>query len=122
MAAALQLNNGSTVFSGLGTSTFTVVTAGLYTVDFKSFVPYIASGSSADSTAAAPSALSVVVNLNGSPALTSGAPSATQPLVNGKVTMGCVAADVITVVLSSANAADNALNAVKSIINLYQGE
>lgn len=45
---SLQLND-STVVAGLGTQTFNVVTAGLYTLSFKSFLPYLASGSAPQS-------------------------------------------------------------------------
>lgn len=34
----------STVVGGLGTQTFNIVTAGLYTLEFKSFLPYLAAG------------------------------------------------------------------------------
>lgn len=121
MANGLPLNTSS-IFAGLGTATFTVVTAGLYTCAFTSTIPYIASGSSSSSSAAAPSALSVVVNQNGSAKLTVNTPGATQPMMAGKVVMSCAVNDVITVVMSSANVADNALNAVQTTINLYQGE
>jgi len=40
---SLQVNT-STVVAGLGTQTFNVVTAGLYTCEFKSFIPYLAAG------------------------------------------------------------------------------
>ncbi len=118
---SLQLNQ-STIFAGLGTSTFTVVTAGLYTVAFTSTIPYQASGSSADSSVTTGgSALSVVVNLQGSPVLTVASPSPTQPSMGGSVAMQCAAADVITVVLTSAAAADSQKNSIKTIINLFQG-
>lgn len=124
MANGLALNT-STVVGGLGTQTFTVTVAGLYTVDVKFFIPYNPAGSSSSSTAAALSALSVVVNQDtgGGPVakLTTPAPSANQPLVNGKVVLSCSVGDVITVVLTSANAADAALNAVKGFVNLFQG-
>lgn len=119
---SLQMNQ-STVIAGLGTQTFNVVTAGLYTVEFKIFVPYQASGSSNNSSVTTGgSSLVVVVNNNGSPLLTTSAPSPTQPIVGGSVRVQCAANDVITVVLSSSAAADNALNAIKGIVNLYQGE
>lgn len=123
---SLQLNS-STIFAGLGTSTFTVVTAGLYTVDVASTIPHIAAGSSSDSTATAGgSALQIVINQNGSAKLTVGGaatnPTPTQPTLGGRVSLQCAAADVLTVVLTSANAVDAALNAVKTVINLFQGE
>lgn len=49
-------------------------------------------------------------------------PTPTQPIMGGSVHFLAVAADVISVVLSSLSTADAGLNAVKSIINLYQGE
>ena len=39
--------NSSTVVGGLGTQTCNIVTAGLYTLSFKSFIPYLAFGSPA---------------------------------------------------------------------------
>ena len=119
---SLQLNN-STVFAGLGTNTFTVVTAGLYTCSFKASIPYQASGGSGDSTTiSGGSSLQVVINQNGTPKLTIGSPSPYQAIMGGSVSLQCAASDVITVVLTSAAANDNALNAVKTTINLYQGE
>lgn len=109
---SLQLNTASPV-AGLGTSTYNIVTAGMYTVGFETTLP---NGS----------AVQVVVNLNGSPILTVGGlstnPTPTQPAFGSSVRTACVATDVITVVLSSANAIDALPNSVKSIINLYQGE
>lgn len=49
MTNALQLNE-STPVGGLGTQTYTVTTAGNYTLSFKSFIPYLASGSQPQST------------------------------------------------------------------------
>jgi hypothetical protein len=119
---SLQFNT-STVFAGLGTSTFTVTTTGLYTVAFTSSIPYQAAGGQGDSTTVSGgSSLQVVVNQNGSAKLTVGSPSPYQASMGGSVHLQCTAGDVITVVMSSSAAADNALNAVKSIINLFQGE
>lgn len=129
MANTIQVNQSSP-FAGLGTATFTVVTAGLYTVQVKSFIPYTPPGTSYTSTTAATapsaSALQFVVNQDtgGGPVakLTISSPSPTQPIMSGAVVLSCAAGDVITVVFTSSAAADNALNAVKSIINLFQGE
>ncbi len=121
MANGIQLNS-STVWGGIATQTFTVVTDGFYTCAVDVGLPYRASGSSlysSDTTGA--SALQVLVALNGSTKLTLGSPTPTQPKLSGSVGMACVAGDVITVVPSSAAAADNALNAIKGTINLYQG-
>ncbi len=121
MANGLQVNQ-STVVGGLGTQTYTVVTAGFYTCEVKSFIPYKASGQPGDSSVTTgASSLQIVVNLNGSPVLTIANPSPTQPLMGGSVRMQCVVSDVITVVLTSAAAVDNLPNAIKSIVNLYQG-
>jgi len=51
--------------------------------------------------------------------LNAGAPTA--PILGGSVRVQCAAGDVLTVVPSSAAAADQGLNAVKGIINIYQG-
>lgn len=118
---SLQVNE-STVVGGLGTQTFNVVTAGLYTCSFKVFVPYVASGSSNNSSVTTGgSSVVVTVNQNGSPVLTTSAPSINQPIVGGSVVLNCAVNDVLTVVLSSAATVDNSPNAVKAIINLFQG-
>lgn len=113
----------STPVVGLATQTYNVPTTGLYTVAVNYTIPYIASGSSADSTVTTGgSALQLLLKLNGSTKLTLGSPSPFQPSLSGSVVMSCTAADVITVVPSSANAVDAGLNAVKGVINIYQGE
>lgn len=48
---ALQLNS-STVVGGLGTQTYNITTTGLYTCSFKSFIPYLAIGSPAQTASA----------------------------------------------------------------------
>lgn len=126
MANSLQLNV-STPVCGLGTQTFTVVTAGLYTCAVNFTIPYVPAGSSANSASVVgQSGLQIVVNQNGSPALTLGGsatnPTPSQPSLGGSVRIQASAADTITVVLSSSNAVDAALNAVKGTVNLYQGE
>lgn len=247
MTNALQANQ-STVVGGLGTQSFTVVTAGNYTLSFKSFLPYLASGTvvsanpvaevqtitvtgdtagslnstywtfysagnlqgfyvwyninsagvdpavsgltgiqvaaatgansstigSATRTAIAASAAASYVTVSGStsgvilsniqvgsctaaadgtaatgfsfsvgttgtygtPAISGldvvlkqnstvlaryGFPSPTQPIMGGSVVIQASASDVISVVLSSLSQADNNLNAVKTIVNLFQG-
>lgn len=67
------------------------------------------------------SALSIVVNKNGSAVLTSSVPTPFQAAYQGKILINCVATDVITVVLSSANAIDKLLNSVQSIVSINQG-
>lgn len=75
-------------------------------------------------TFGAPATSGLVVQLkqNSTVLATYSNPSPTQPIMGGSVTIQAVAADVITFVASSLSTADNALNAVKSIVNLYQGE
>ncbi len=112
----------STPVAGLGTQTFNVTADGNYNVAVNYSIPYIASGSSADSSVTTGgSELQLLVKLNGSTKLTLSDPSPTQPTLSGSVQMLCVATDVITIVPSSSADADNAPNAIKGIINIYQG-
>lgn len=123
MANTLQLNNGTAV-GGLGTQTYTIVTTGTYSVEFNIGIPFVTGTSDNSDTAADSSdasALSVVVNNNGSPVLTVASPAPTQPFVAGKVTFTGTAGQDITVVLTSSAVADNKLNAIKGVVNLYQG-
>lgn len=122
MANSLPINTAS-VFAGLGTGTATLTVAGPYKCEVKSTIPCISAGSSANSSVTTGgSGLSIVINQNGSPILTIANPSPTQPLMGGSVEFTGAVSDVITVVFSSSAAADQGLNVVKSIINLYQGE
>lgn len=70
----------------------------------------------------AASALVVKIKQGSTVLATLSNPSPTQQIMGGSVHIQATAADVITVVFSSISVADAALNAVKSIINLYQGE
>lgn len=64
-----------------------------------------------------------VVAYNGSTVLARwGFPTPTQPFIGGSVEISATAADVLTLVFSSLSTADLALNAVKSVINLFKGE
>ncbi len=58
MANGLQLNR-STPVVGLGTQEYTVTADGLYTLSFKSFLPYLAAGSPAITTAPTPEIVNV---------------------------------------------------------------
>jgi hypothetical protein len=116
----------STVVAGLGTQTFNITVAGPYTCAFNFTIPYVPAGSSANSSSTVgQSGLQVVVNQNGTPLLTVGGsstnPTPTQPELGSSVTFQAALNDVITVVLSSANAVDSAPNAVKGVINLFAG-
>lgn len=107
---SIQLNpDQSQVMSGLGTATFTVATAGFYTLTCQSTIP-------------PNSALSIAVNKNGSSQFTVNAPTPTQASISAGGRIQCAATDTLTVVLTSANAVDSVPNTVKSVINLFQGE
>ncbi len=68
------------------------------------------------------SGLNIVVNQGSTVITRSGFPSPTQPILGANCRIQAAAADVLTVVFSSLSEADAGLNAVKAIINLYQGE
>lgn len=68
------------------------------------------------------SGLHVTINQNSTILATYGNPSPTQPLMGGSVVVQAAASDVLTIVFASLSTADAGLNAVKSIVNLYQGE
>jgi hypothetical protein len=124
MANSLPINV-STPFAGLGTATATIVTAGLYTCSCESTIPFVQGTSANSSSTVGQSALQIVINQNGTPVVTVGGsasnPTPTQPSLGAIARLQCSASDVITIVLTSANAVDAVANAVKSIMNLYQG-
>ncbi len=112
----------STPFCGLATQTYNVTADGLYTVQVSCTIPYIASGTSNDSTATTGgSELQILVKLDATTKLTLEDPTPTQPSLSGAVTFAATAGQVITVVPSSAAAVDNSLNAIKGIINVFIG-
>lgn len=107
MANTLILNqNFESV--GIETKTFTIPTTGLYTVR----VEY---------TVVPPSSLVVLVKNGASTVFTAPTLTPTQSELRFSVTLLCTAADVITVVPSSAAAVDNLLNSVKSIVSIANG-
>ncbi len=67
------------------------------------------------------SGLNVVIKNNSTVLASYGFPTPTQPIMGGSVAVNAAASDVITVIFSSLSDADNALNAVKSIVNVFQG-
>lgn len=93
---------------GLITDTYTVPSTGLYNLN-------------AQITEIPPSGLSIVVNQNGSPVYTAPTLTPTQDAIQFKVDLNCVAADVITLVLSSSNANDLLLESVKTNVSIGQG-
>ena len=67
------------------------------------------------------SGLNVVVENNNVVILRSGFPSPTQAILGSAVTFTGTSGQTLEVILTSLSDADSALNAVKGIINLYQG-
>jgi hypothetical protein len=97
--------------SGLYTYTYTVPTSGdgIYNVK-------------CDCTVNPPSGISVVVNKNGSPVLTVSGLPPTQGAFQFRFPIYLVATDIVTVVPTSSSNIDNALNTVKMIVSIGQGQ
>jgi hypothetical protein len=74
------------------------------------------------SIAAVLSSLSVVVNQNGSPVYTAPTIEGIQDALKFSTNLLCNANDSITIVFSSSNAADEALNAIKANVSITIGE
>jgi len=68
------------------------------------------------------SGLDVVISQNSTVLSRVGFPTPTQPILGGYVQIQASVGDVITIVFSSLSTADAALNAVKSIVNLFPGQ
>ncbi len=68
------------------------------------------------------SGLDVVISQNSTVLARIGFPTPTQPIMGGYVTIQAAVSDVITITFSSLSTADAGLNAVKSIVNLFQGQ
>lgn len=112
MSNSLQANISQPV-AGLGDFTFTIVTAGIYTVQVKTTLPLA-------------SAVSIVIKKNSSALVTVGGadanPTPTQQSIGASTSAAFAAADVVHVVLASSAVADNVPNNVKSIVNIFLGE
>jgi hypothetical protein len=93
----------SNLFTGLGTFTYNVTVAGLYFA-------------SCTSSELPPSGLSIVINQNGSPVVSSATVQPAQMIVSAQTQISCAVNDVITFVLSSSNANDLSANTIKSTI------
>jgi hypothetical protein len=104
----ILLLNVPRVDVGLVTDTFTIPSTGLYNLE-------------AQITEIPPSGLSIVVNQNGSPIYTAPALTPTQSAIQFKVDINGVAADTISLVLSSSNANDQMLESVKTNVSIGQG-
>lgn len=95
----------NTSVSGLRTVTFIAPANGNYIIEGKITLPLVSQGGSQ-------SAVVVVINKNGSPAMT------TSPASEGfKQELQLLTSDTVTIVISG-NAADAILNAVKSTISI----
>lgn len=70
----------------------------------------------------AASGLSIVIKQNSTVKATYAFPSPTQPIMGGSVTINASVSDTVSIILASNSTADAGLNAVKTIMNLYQGE
>lgn len=126
IAAIVASGAASYVAATAGASGHVILTnlqVGMCTAAANGTASYGASFSTTAGTYGVPeiSGLSVVISQGSTIVGRFGFPSGTQPIVGGSVMIQASAADVLTVVLSSLSGADNALNAVKSIINLYYG-
>lgn len=100
----------NTVFCGLGTVTFVPPAAGDYKFDGKITLPSQSAGDS-------PSSLIVTINKNASPVYTG------QAGARGfeQVLQALLTSDSITIVFSSAAAADQPRNVIKSCISISAG-
>jgi hypothetical protein len=111
MANSLALNQSNPI-AGLGTFNATIVKAGNYKVGFTTTLPLN-------------SGVQVQVQQNSTPMLTTGGvstnPTPTQPAFGSSVELTCAANDVVAIVISSSNAADQIPNAVKTVANIYAG-
>lgn len=109
MANTLIINKPF-VLNGLPTWTYTVPTAGagLYSVHVESSESPV-------------SGVSILVKKGGVTQYTAATLSPTQGAIQFKFGMLLTDADVITVVMASANAIDNQLNSVKTTVTIQQG-
>jgi hypothetical protein len=100
MASTLHQHQTS-VFSGLGTSTFTIPAAGLYNMSAQAIqVPAVG--------------MIITINQNGSPIATSSAFTGAQEILNAFAQVVCALNDVITIVVSSSSPTDISLIQVKN--------
>jgi hypothetical protein len=109
MSTLLQ-NNQAQPFTGLGTWTFTVPSAGQYTLACNATVP-------------AGSGLQIVLAQSGSAStsVTISVTGQTQPSIGTSYRFTCATSDVLTATLTSSNSVDSAANAIKGTLNLYSG-
>lgn len=101
--------NQNEVFQGLGTLAIGVPEAGFYTVDVKSTIPTLVDGGGV-------SGLTITIK-NGVTTKYSGAAGNQGAWTQFQ----CAAGDTINIVFASSNAVDSSINAVKSVIAVYDG-
>ncbi len=104
----MQYNQNLT-FNGLGTLSITVPFAGAFFFEGKISLPTLTNGGGV-------SACLVTINQNGSPVYTGIAGAE-----GFRADIACAANDVIAMVFSSAAAADQGLNVIKSVIAIGSG-
>lgn len=118
MANSLGLK--SNPVAGLGTFQYTVLVAGPYTIECKSTIPVAANSPSGQQ-----SNLTINIKQNSTSLVSVGGastnPTPTQASIGTSAQALFAVNDVIQVVLSSSNAVDSIPNAVKSVINVFQG-
>lgn len=102
--------NQNLVFTGLGTLTTSVPSAGPYKMEGKISLPTLVGGSGV-------SACVCTINQNGSPIYTG-----TAGAEGFGIEPTCAANDTFTFVLSSAAAPDQVLNAIKMTVSISQGQ
>lgn len=102
--------NQNLVSTGLTTTTFVAPIAGPLTIRWKISLPTLTTGGGV-------SAVVCTVNQQGSPIFTGNAGSE-----GSSVVATAAALDSFTLVLTSANAVDNALNAVKMNVSISSGQ
>ncbi len=102
--------NQTLVWTGLGTQTLTVPTAGPYFFDGKITLSTLTSSGQVSS-------LVVTINQNGTPVYTGVAGAQ-----GFHTDITCAAGDTITIVFSSAATADQPINAIKCVIGWGSGE
>lgn len=94
--------------TGVGAWTYTVPVAGPYHVSaFLNFVP--------------PTGISVVINQNGSPIISSGPLNPNASEINLDCFVEAAVSDVITIVVSTANTPDLSVQTIKAVMNLRAG-
>ncbi len=101
--------NQNLAFNGLGTLSITIPFDGAFFFDGKISLPTLTNGGGV-------SACLVTINQNGSPVYTGIAGAE-----GFKTDIACTAGDVIAMVFSSAAAADQGLNVIKSVIAIGTG-